>query len=96
MSSKYFRNPISPEGVDYFPSIEGFISCRQATFSNNRLYADNRSSIYTKTTILSKTSGLNLLPLRKRAPAYTVSFLLPRKDDAKLLKKILLFPDYAR
>ena len=36
-SAKYFLNPISPAGADYFPSIEGFISCRQATFSNNRL-----------------------------------------------------------
>ena len=33
VSAKYFLNPISPEGEDYFPSIEGFISCRQATFS---------------------------------------------------------------
>ena len=40
--AKYFLNPISPEGADYFPSKEGFISCRQATFSNNHLYADNR------------------------------------------------------
>ena len=30
--AKYFLNPISPEGADYFPSKEGFISCRQATF----------------------------------------------------------------
>ena len=37
VSAKYFLNPISPEGGDYFPSIEGFISCRQATFSNNHL-----------------------------------------------------------
>ena len=42
MPAKYFLNPISPEGADYFPSKEGFISCRQATFSNNHLYADNR------------------------------------------------------
>ena len=41
MSAKYFLNPISPEGADYFPSIEGFISCRKATFSSNHLYADN-------------------------------------------------------
>ena len=40
--SKYFLNPISPEGEDYFPSIEGFISCRQATFSNDHPYEDNR------------------------------------------------------
>ena len=33
VSAKYFLNPISPEGEDYFPSIEGFISCRQTTFS---------------------------------------------------------------
>ena len=42
VSAKYFLNPISPEGEYYFPSIEGFISCRKATFSNNHLYADNR------------------------------------------------------
>lgn len=33
VSAKYLLDPISPEGEDYFPSIEGFISCRQATFS---------------------------------------------------------------
>ena len=32
VSAKYFRNLFSPEGADYFPSIEGFVSCRQATF----------------------------------------------------------------
>ncbi len=41
MSAKYFLNPISPEREGYFPSIEGSISCRQAPFSNNHLYADN-------------------------------------------------------
>ena len=46
LPAKYFLNPISPEGADYFPSKEGFISCRQATFSNNHLYADNRSIFY--------------------------------------------------
>ena len=33
--AKYFINPISPEGTDYFPSIEGFISCRQATLERS-------------------------------------------------------------
>ena len=45
MSAKYFLNPISPEGADYFPSIEGFIFCRKATFSDNHLYADNHLKI---------------------------------------------------
>ena len=36
VSAKYFINPISPEGTDYFPSIEGFISCRQATLERPR------------------------------------------------------------
>ena len=40
VSAKYFLNPISPKGDRLFPSIEGFISCRQATFSSNHLYAD--------------------------------------------------------
>ncbi len=48
VSAKYFPNPISPEGADYFPSKEGFISCRQATFSNNHLYADNRKNFFSK------------------------------------------------
>ncbi len=45
VSAKYFPNPIFPDGADYFPSIEGGISFRQATFSNNHLYADNRKNI---------------------------------------------------
>ena len=42
VSAKYFLNPISPKRDRLFPSIEGFISCRQATFSSNHLYTDNR------------------------------------------------------
>ena len=45
VSAKYFPNPIFPDGADYFPSIEGGISFRQATFSINHLYADNRKNI---------------------------------------------------
>ena len=34
VSAKYFPNAIFPDGADYFPSVEGGISFRQATFQS--------------------------------------------------------------